>query len=392
MILYGLGTTVGAGIYALIGEIAGIAGYLSPLAFAVAALMAALTAGSFAELSSRLPRAAGAALYTQHGFGSVGLGRVVGLLVVLAGVVSAAALVNGFLGYASYFVAFNETALAIVVVVCLAAVAGWGIAESVTVAALITVVEVLGLAAVILTGAGSFTNLPTIVETIEVDLHSVPTILSGALLAFYAFIGFEDMVDVAEEVKDARRNLPRAIIWTLAITMLLYMLVASVAVLSIAPDELAASDAPLADLFARNTGASGSVIGFIGMFAIINGALIQAIMASRVLYGLSSRGQLPARFARIHPRTRTPLFATLTASAVILVLALLGDLAGLATATSLIMLVIFAVVNLSLWRIKSRSRARDEPPPAFEVPRWWPLVGFLVCVLLVGHALTVFYG
>jgi amino acid transporter len=392
MILYGLGTTVGAGIYALIGEIAGIAGYFSPLAFAVAALMAGLTAGSFAELSSRLPRAAGAALYTQQGFGSVRLGRVVGLLVALAGVVSAAALVNGFLGYASYFVAFNDTALAIVVVVCLAGIASWGIAESVTVAALITVVEVLGLAAVILTGADSFTNLPTIVETLEFDLHSAPTILSGALLAFYAFIGFEDMVDVAEEVKDARRNLPRAIVWTLAITMLLYMLVASVAVLSIAPDELAVSDAPLADLFARNTGVSGSVIGFIGMFAIINGALIQAIMASRVLYGLSSRGQLPARFARIHPRTRTPLFATLTACVVILMLALVGNLAGLATATSLIMLVIFAVVNLALWRIKTRSRSGDESPPGFEVPRWWPLVGFLVCVLLVGHALTVFHG
>ena len=128
------------------------------------------------------------------------------------------------------------------------------------------------------------------------------------------------------------------------------------------------------------------------MFAIINGALIQAIMASRVLYGLSSRGQLPAFFAQVHPRTRTPVIATLVACAAILTLTLLGNLVGLATATSLIMLAIFAITNLALWRIKTHSRRHQEPAPAFEVPQWWPLAGFLVCGLLLGHALTVLSG
>ena len=383
MVLYGLGTTVGAGIYALIGEIAGIAGYFAPIAFGVAALLAAFTAASFSELSSRLPRAAGAALYVQHGFGSAALGRVIGLLVVAAGMVSAAALVNGFIGYTGYFVTLNAPLLTIAVVGALAAIASWGIAESVTVAAFVTIIEVLGLIAVIFTGIDSFARLPVVIDATHVNLTIVPVVLSGALLAFYAFIGFEDMVEVAEEVKDVRRNLPRAIVWTLGITTVLYLLLVAVAVLSIEPRELAASTAPLADLFEHNTGLSGAAIGVIGMFAIINGALIQSIMASRVLYGLSSRGQLPSWFARIHPRTRTPLLATLTSCVGILVLALLGDLTGLASLTSIIMLMIFAIVNLALWRIK----ARRESSPSFEVPRWLPLVGSLVCVLLVAHAL-----
>jgi APA family basic amino acid/polyamine antiporter len=259
-----------------------------------------------------MPRAAGAPLYVQRGFGSAAMGRVIGLLVVAAGMVSAAALVNGFIGYTGYFVTLNAPLLTIAVVGALAGIASWGIAESVMVAAFVTIIEVLGLVAVIFTGIDSFARLPVVIDATHVNLTVVPVVLSRALLAFYAFyafIGFEDMVEVAEEVRDVRRNLPHAIVWTLGITTVLYLLLAGVAVLSIEPPELAESAAPLADLFERNTGLSGAAIGVIGMFAIINGAPIQTIMASRVLYGLSSRGQLPSWFARIHPRTRTPLLA-----------------------------------------------------------------------------------
>jgi APA family basic amino acid/polyamine antiporter len=383
MILYGLGTTVGAGIYALTGEIAGIAGYLAPVAFTLAAIMAGLTAGSFAELSGRLPRAAGAALYAQHALGSAQMGRIVGLGVIAAGVVSSAALINGFVGYASYFVAWDASLIALSVVVALGAIACWGVSQSVTIAAIITVVEVTGLVIVIVTGADALAALPAAVTTIRSQPGATLALLSGALLAFYAFIGFEDMVDMAEEVKDVRRNLPRAIVWTLAITTLLYLSLTTVAVLSVPPAELAASRAPLADLFSRNTGWSGAAIALIGMFAIINGALIQALMASRVVYGLSSRRQLPRWLGVVNPGTRTPVRATLIVCAIILALALLGSLAGLARATSVIMLTIFAVVNLALWRIKSRG----EPSPGFEVPRWWPLAGLIVSVGLVLHAL-----
>lgn len=385
MVLYGLGTTVGAGIYALTGEIAGIAGYLAPAAFVLAALMAGLTAGSFAELSSRLPRAAGAALYVQHALGSPRVGRLTGLAVIAAGATSAAALTNGFIGYASYFVAWDPALLTIGTVVALGAIASWGVAESVIIAAVVTIVEVLGLLAVIGTGvnAEALEALPQALNAVRVQPHAVPAVLSGTLLAFYAFIGFEDMVDLAEEVTDVRRNLPRAIVWTLVIATLLYLLLATVAVLSIAPAELASSRAPLADLFAHNTGWSGAGLGLVGMFAIINGALIQVVMASRVLYGLGSRGQLPAWLAHVDPRTHTPIRATLTASTGILVLALTGELAGLAETTSLTMLVIFAAVNFALWRIKGQA----GPAAGFTVPRWCPLAGVVVSIVLVAYGI-----
>jgi amino acid transporter len=194
----------------------------------------------------------------------------------------------------------------------------------------------------------------------------------GVTLAFYAFIGFEDMVDVAEEVKGVEKTMPRAILLTLAISTLLYIVLMISALLAMTPAELVHSSAPLADVYQAQTGSEPVVIGLIAMFAIINGALVQVVMASRVLYGLSSRGQLPAWFGRVNARTRTPLYATACVTTLIVVLALIGRLASLAAATSVIMLTIFAGVNLALWRIKGREAA---PPEVLSFPRWVPVAG-----------------
>jgi len=198
--LYGLGTVIGAGIYALVGEIAGAAGYGAPLAFLMAAVVAGFSACSFAELAARFPQAAGAALYVRRGFGSRRLALAVGLLVALAGVVSAAALVNGFTGYLTSYLAVPSTA------------------ESVAVAATITVVEAGGLLVVIGVGLPELAALPdrwTEFLPAPAGTAGATAVLFGVTLAFYAFIGFEDMVDVAEEVKAVRRTMPRAILLTL---------------------------------------------------------------------------------------------------------------------------------------------------------------------------------
>lgn len=385
--LYGVGTTVGAGIYALTGTVAGVAGYHAPLAFVAAALLAGLTALSFAELATRLPLSAGEALYVRVGFGSAWLSLAVGLLVVLAGTVSSAAIVNAFVGYFREFADVPRIGAILVVVVLLGAVATWGILESVVLIGLVTVIEVGGVLAIIVAGAGSLADLPARLPDFAppLELAAWHGIFVGGLLAFYAFIGFEDMVNVVEEVKDAERTMPRAIIWTLAITTLLYAALAVVAVLSVPPAELGASEAPLALVFERTTGLSGLTISAISIIAILNGALVQIVMASRVLYGLSAQGMLPKALGTIHVRTRTPVRATLLVTVMVALFALAGHLAGLAQATSIITLTIFSLVNLALCLIKRREPAA---PRAFILPGWVPALGFLAstAVLLIEAA------
>lgn len=389
MVLYGLGTTVGAGIYALVGEIAGASGYLAPLSFLVACSLAALTALSFAELSSRYPKAGAAALYVQRGFRSNRAALAVGLLVATTGVVSCAALINGFTGYAQTFVEVDRAIVVVATAAVLTAIAAWGVTESVIVASIVSVVEVGGLLWIVFLNAGSMEVTAASFDAITNDLDiGSAGILAGAMLAFYAFIGFEDMVDMAEEVKDVRRTMPAAILTTLAITAVIYVVLMSTAVLAIAPDVLAQSDAPLATLYEHATGKSPVVIGIIGMFAIINGAMIQVMMASRVLYGLASRDQLPRMLASINPRTQTPLLTTILVGLAVTLLALAGRLAGLAEATSVLMLVVFATVNLALWRIKGRGEDPATTVQGFRTPRWVALLGATVCVgfVLLGLA------
>jgi amino acid transporter len=377
-----LGTTIGAGIYALIGKIVGVAGYHAPWSFLVAAGLVAFTVTSYAEMSRRYPRAAGAALYVREGLGSVRLSTLVGLLVALAGLTSASALVNAFVGYLQELIDIDATTVIVLTILVLGGIAAIGITESVAVASVVTVIEIFGLMLVVGVNYQSLGAFPAYIEALAppINFQGWGLVLSGAMLAFYAFLGFEDMVVIAEEVRDVKRNLPLAIFATLAITAVLYLLVVTVAVIAMPPEELAASQAPLVALYQKGGGSFPTLINAIAALAIINGVLIQLIMASRLLYGLSSTQQIPTVFAYVDPRTQTPLVATATVTAVTLLLSLPGTLMGLAEATSAIMLMVFALVNLAAWRIKRRMPA-DEGLPS--IPTWVPLVGFVVSVLFV---------
>ena len=377
LVLYGLGTTIGAGIYALVGEMAAISGYNAPVSFLLASVMAALTALSFAELSGRYPRCAGAALYVKEGFSSKRWSVIVGLLVVAAAFVSSAAIVNGFIAYLGEFIELDRFTAIIIVTLVIGAIAAWGIAESVSIAAFVTVVEIAGLLLVIVVSYSGLAELPDRWQELvpATDSASWYGIFAGSLLAFYAFIGFEDMVEVAEETRQVRRNLPIGIMLTLAITTLLYMAIMVTAVMAMPPEELAQSNVPLARLYEHYTGGDATIISIIGLFALINGALIQVIMASRVLYGMSSRNLLPAILSRVNQHTQTPLLATALTTVAILLLAVSGTLATLAKATSLIMLVVFSLVNLSLLLVK---RKHPETDGLIVFPMFIPLLGFLV--------------
>lgn len=373
---YGLGTILGAGIYVLIGEVAAAAGVYTPLAFLLAALLAAFSAFSYAELSARYPVSAGEAVYAQRAFGRTGLALAVGLMIVGIGVVSTATLVNGFVGYLQVFLQLPAWLIIVLLVFALSGLAMWGISESAWVAALTTVVEIGGLLLILWVGWPEAQLGQTLQRMAQpgMELVTLVGVLGGAFVAFYAFIGFEDIVNVAEEVREPSRNLPRAVLLALGIATTLYMLIALVAVSLLSPALLGESDAPLALVYSEATGREPVLITLISLSAVVNGALIQVIMASRVLYGMAAQGWLPASLARVNPATRTPLRSTLLITVIILVLALWLPLLTLAEITSLITLLVFALVNLSLWRIKRRD---PRPPGIIIFPRWLSLAGFL---------------
>ncbi|MBE9555174.1 MAG: amino acid permease [Proteobacteria bacterium] len=374
--LYGLGTTIGAGIFVLVGKVAGRAGMAAPVSFLVASLLAAFTAFSFAELVARYPRSAGEAIYVREGFRSHRLALIVGLMVALSGVVSGATIINGAVGYLHEFVALPQALGVILIVALLAALAIWGIGESVTVAATLTLLEIGGLLLVIWAAKGSLGELPARgAEFIPpLDAAAWTGVTAGAMLAFFAFLGFEDLVNVAEETRDVTRTMPAAIFVTLGVTTLLYLLVTTVSVLTVPPGELAQSNAPLAFVYERATGSPSVVISGIAVFAVLNGALIQIIMASRVIYGLADQHELPGGLAWVHPRTRTPMVATGLVTGVILILALGFPLEHLAEATSVIVLTVFTLVNLALVLIKRRGT--PAPAGVRTYPIWVPAIGF----------------
>lgn len=384
--LYGLGTIIGAGIYVLTGKVAGAAGMHAPLSFALAGVVALFTALSFAELAARYPKSAGEALYVHEGFGRRRLSLAVGLALATAGAVSSATLANGFVGYLHLFVATPRWAIIGALVLALGLLAAWGVFESVLVATVTTLIEAAGLLLIIAVASPSLAELPAQLPQLlpPTPLTSWSGILLGAFLAFYAFLGFEDMVTMAEEVREPRRNLPLAILLATGGATLLYMLIALVAVLSVPPAELARSEAPLAVIYERATGSSPWFIGLIGLVAVVNGALIQIIMGSRILYGMAREGWLPSALGRVHPRTQTPLATTALMASAVLLLALWLPLVTLAKATSAILLAVFTLVNLALVRIKRRAPAAEG---ALALPLWAPVVAFVLTLAILGFEL-----
>jgi len=393
--LYGLGVTIGAGVYVLIGTAAARSGMHAPLAFVAAAILMALSAASFAELAGRLPIAAGEAAYAREAFRSDAVATAVGLLVVSIAIVSAAAISVGSAGYLGIFVALPAPLLIGGVVIAMGAVAAWGIKQSVGLAATMTIIEVGGLMILVVAGVANGTDVVTRLPEIIPPVHS-PGVLAGllstTLLAVFAFIGFEGLANIAEEVRDPKRTLPRAIFLTLVISTLLYVLVVWIALVTVGRSELAQSSAPLSLVFERLTGASPQVMSLIAVVATLNGIIVQIIMSARVLYGLARQGALPAAFGAVNAATRTPLLATAFTTSVVLLLALGLPLHHLADFTSRLTLIVFAIVNVSLIRIKAFGD--PELPGAYVAPAWVPWAGAASCVALLAIDLValVVYG
>lgn len=387
LILYGLGNIFGAGIYVLIGEVAGLAGVYIPLSFLLACIVVTFTALCYAELSARYPKSAGEAIYINAGFSSPTLSTIVGLSIAFTGLLSSATILHGFHGYLSTFINIPEVITAFIIVTLISSIAIWGISQSIIVTALLTLIETFGLCMVIYVG---FDYVSLDVDTLKsflppMNFSLISAIILGAFLAFYAFIGFEDMVNIAEEVHDPSDTMPKAIIITLVIATIFYIMVAVVSISVLPVDELAGSNAPLAKVYETATHTKATMLSGIALFAVINGVLIQIIMASRIFYGMSRQGWLPSFLGIIHPKTSTPIYATLVSGALVFILVTLFPILALAQSTSFMIFIIFTLVNISLILIKMKE---PTPHDIRTYPMAIPVIAIVLNLTLLGFQIA----
>ena len=383
--LYALGSMLGSGIYALVGKAAGVVGNAVWLSFVAALCAALLTALSYASLGSRYPRAGGASYVTDRAFGWPILSFAVGLALVCSGMTSVATQsrvfatnLADFLGVASIPV----EALALGFLLITAGIVFRGIRESMWVNIVCTLIEATGLLIVIAVGFsywGSVDYFETPAST--VDGSTALLILQGSILTFFAFIGFEDTYNVAEEVKNPETTIPIALVTAMLLATILYIAVAISAVSVVPYQELATAAAPLAAVMEKAAPAFPAIVLVaITMFAVANTALLNYITASRMLYGMSNQGLLPPAVGRVHPTRQTPHIAILILLALLAPLMLSAGISELAAATVLLLLFTFAVVNAALFVLKRRP---GEPPGRFEIPAWIPALGCILCIVLI---------
>lgn len=386
--LYGIGDMLGSGIYALVGKVAGVMGNTLWIAFLISMLCAMLTGLSYASLGSRYPQAAGAAYFTHRAYRYPFLSYMVGLAVLASGLTSMATQAHAFSGYFSGLVSFFPPPILILsFTLLLTFVNFWGIRESMGLNLLCTFVEVMGLLIIIAVGLPhwgevNYWEIPSSANPEEV--LTLPLILQGAVLTFYSFIGFEDMINVIEEVKDPKRVFPKAVVLALLGVTLIYIAV-SISAISVVPySHLSQSKEPLVEVV--RYGAPGfPIILFSGiaLFAITNTALLNYIMGSRLVYGMAQQGLLPSFLGAVHPSRRTPHRAIGVLMVMVLTLAFGGDLAVLASATSVLLLGVFILVNGALILLKRRP---NEPRGFFDVPLIVPVGGILFCTFLLTKA------
>ncbi len=384
VVLYGLGVTVGAGIYVLIGEVIARSGQYAPLPFLIASLVMLFPAAVFAEFTGRLPFAAAEARFVEAAFPSRSLFLIVGLSVAIVGIVSSAAIAHGAVGYLGQLVGLPSTILLVLVIAATGLIAGIGIRDSIMIAGLLTLIEVGGLMAIVVGAIYSGHDL-TAQAVAAIPLDPEPglwtAVIGSSLLAFFAFIGFEDIDSIAEETVNPQKTLSRGIFITLAVTVFIYIAVVLAALAAVSQADIAASSAPLALVFTATTGLSPLAITLIAVVATVNGIIVQLIMASRVIFGLSDNGSLPAFLSRVHPTLRTPVIATVLVAGLTLVLALTFPISTLAAWTSAITLAIFILVCIALIRVKRAGT--PAPAGTFIVPMWVPYAGVVACSLLL---------
>lgn len=379
--LYGLGIIIGAGIYVLVGEVAGRAGMTAPLAFLAAGVVAGLTGLSYAELVARHPEAAGATAFVSEAFGIRALSWLAGVALIFVAIVAAASIAKGAAGYLQQYLDAPRWLGGAAVVLIFTAIAGIGVTESVRVAVIMTVIEIGGLVLIVVMASPALEALPARVgELIPSEIAGWGGVFAGMFVAFFAFIGFDSLANMAEETENVSRTLPRAILAAVGLSALLYGIVALVSVFSLPPGELMNHKAPLVAVLAQTGFPYSRHFAAVALIATANGVMIEIVLVARLAYGMARRGLLPPWFSVVNPRTRTPLRATLVGGGLVLILVAVVPFSALVSATSTVTLGVFALVNLSLARLHMKN---PRPDIAIRAPRWVPPLGALTCLALI---------
>jgi APA family basic amino acid/polyamine antiporter len=379
--LSGVGIILGAGIYVLIGQAAGLAGNAIWLAFGLSAIMALLTGLSYAELSSMFPKAGAEYDYVTNAFNSR-LAFVIGWLVFLSGVLAAATVALGFAGYFTALTGIPILISAIALLIVLTALLAYGIKETARVAVISTVIEVSGLVIIIAIG------LPHLGS---VNYWEMPQGYSGlfaaSALIFFAYQGFESMVKFSEETKKPETTVPKALILALAISVILYVLVALSVVSVLGWQQLAVSNAPFADVVYGTLGPDAAVIiAIVALFATANTALMSMYASSRILYGMAGSSSLTAGLAWVHPARRTPCIAIIICGVLSGMLIFAGDIAFIANVTNFTLFITFIVINAAVIVLRYRSPRIPRP---FRIPcsigrlPLVPVAGIVFCIFLL---------
>ncbi|MGA8211745.1 MAG: APC family permease [Nocardioidaceae bacterium] len=407
LLLFIVGDILGTGVYALTGQVAGEVGGAAWAPFLAAFAVATVTALSYLELVTRFPQAAGAALYAHRAFGLHFVTFLVAFTVMCSGITSASTAANAFATFLNDGFGLGLTAgggalmaVALGFMLLVAAVNFRGVGESVKVNVVLTLVELSGLLLVIFVGlyalvGGNTDFTEVVVFDSPGDRNAFFALTAATSLAFFAMVGFEDSVNMAEECRDPGRDFPRMMLTGLGLTGVIYVLVSITAVALVPVGDLTDPDKGSALTQVVAAGAPGlpfdAIFPFIAMFAVANSALINMLMASRLLYGLARQDVLPRVLGRVHATRRTPWVSILftTAIAVGLIVYVVrasassggaSNVALLGGTTSLLLLCVFTVVNVALLVIRRRPADHDH----FRAPRWLPYLGALSCAFLVG--------
>ena len=384
LLCFVVGDILGAGIYALVGKVAGHVGGMLWLPFLLAFVLASLTAAAYAELVGKYSRASGAALYVQQAFGVPFVTFIVAFAVMMSGITSASAAARAFGGsYLAEFVTLPVLVSALIFLGLVTLVNFVGISESVKVNVVLTVIEAFGLLVIIAIGIYALSTgqgNPTRAFEFNPANGALLSVLGGTALAFYALLGFEDSVNLAEEAKNPPKDFPFALFGGLITAALIYTAVAFTAAMLVDTRTLTTSSGPLLEVV-RVAGLPfpPKLFAMIALLAVSNTALMNMIMASRLVYGMARERVVPPVFAVVHASRSTPWVAILFTVAIAVVLVATGNVGNLAETTVLLLLCAFALVNVSVLVLRSRPVDHDH----YRAPTWMPVLGTLACLVLI---------
>jgi amino acid transporter len=386
LLFFVVGDIIGTGIYALTGQVAGRVGGALWLPFLLAFIIAIMTAFSYLELVGKYPQAAGAALYTHKAFKIRFLTFMVAFTVMCSGITSASSAAKAFgETYLNEFIPAPMPLVAILFVIGLGLINFRGVSESVKTNVVLTCIEITGLLIIIVVGVWAVLNgngdASRLVEFDTENQTMLVAISSATSLAFFAMVGFEDSVNMAEECKDPIRIFPKAMLWGMVIAATIYIMVSVTSSLLVPAADLAGAKSG-ALLKVLDVGAPGfprEIFSAIGLFAVINSALINMLMASRLLYGMANQRIIPKQLGTVHPFRRSPWVAIVFTSLIAIGLVSWVDIGVLGGTTALLLLAVFAIVNVAVLVLRKEKAAHKH----FRAPTIIPVLATIFCIYLV---------